>query len=114
MFVQHNPKNFHVMYPNTMRHWSPRSEAFAGGDSLLTAISRGWEIHSEVTRERFWHAGVRCVSIYHFRLRKGEREIVMPVLENPYITRMLFNTDFDVIEQDESSSTTADAQQAVS
>lgn len=101
MFLQPNPLNFHVMYPNTNRHWSPRSEAYAGGDSLLTAIQRGWQISNAVVRERYWHAGSRCVSIYHFRLRKGDREITMPVLENPYVTRMLFISPFDVIEADE-------------
>ncbi len=97
MFLQPNPKNFHVQYPNINRHWSPRSEEFAGGDSLLTAIMRGWEVGDTVIKEEHWHAGVRLVSVYRFKLRRGEREITMPVLENPYVTRMLFMEAFEVV-----------------
>ena len=100
MFLKITPKNFHVQYPNILRHWSPRSEAFAGGDNLMTAVSRGWEVGNQVTCQKFWHAGVRCVSVYHFTLRKGDTEISMPVIENPYITRMLFTGPFEVIDEE--------------
>ena len=98
MFLKVTPKNFHVQYPNILRHWSPRSEAYAGGDNLLTAMNRGWEVGNVVTCQKYYHAGVRCVSIYEFTLRKNGTEIKMPVLENPYITRMLYMGPFEVVD----------------
>ena len=73
MFMQPDPKNFHVQYIDVNRHWSPRSEKYAGGDNLLTAIMRGWEIGNLVTLEQHWNKSGRCVSIYTFLLRKGDR-----------------------------------------
>lgn len=106
MFLPIDPKNFHVQYANVQRHWSPRSEQFAGGDALLTAIERGWEFKETVMREVYWHGGSRGVAIYHFTLRKGDREIEMPVIENPYVTRLLYMSplnvvDIEPVEQDE-------------
>ena len=97
MFLNPNPKNFHVQYPDVNRHWSQRSESFAGADSLVTAMMRGWDISHEVHKEEYWLDGARCVNLYHFRLRKNDREIVMPVLENPYVTRLLFMSPFEVM-----------------
>lgn len=103
MFMQPTPKNYHVQYLDVTHHWSPRSEAFAGGDALLTALQRGWEVANTVEEEKYWHADVRAVSVYRFTLRRGDQEIIMPVIENPYVTRMLFMEPFDVVERDEES-----------
>jgi hypothetical protein len=99
MFIQPNPKNFHIQYLDVNRHWSPRSEKFAGGDNLLTALMRGWEISDKVEKESYWHAGVRQITVYHFRLRRNDQEIAMPVLANPYVNRMLFTSPFSVVER---------------
>jgi hypothetical protein len=101
VFLQPDSKNFHVQYPDVNRHWSPNSEDYAGGDCLLTAINRGWEIGNEVVKEEHWHAGVRMVAVYRFRLRRGDQEIVMPVIENPYVTRLLYMSPFEVTEAKE-------------
>ncbi|MEO1664796.1 MAG: hypothetical protein AAFU54_09170 [Chloroflexota bacterium] len=100
MFLQPNPKNYHAQYPNINRHWSPKSEDFAGGDSLLTALSRGWKVGHTVVREEHWHAGVRLVCVYRFTLRKGDIEINMPVIGNPYVMRMLYMEPFEIIGED--------------
>ncbi len=97
MFSQLTPKNFHVQYLDVNRHWSPRSEQFAGGDNLITAIMRGWEVSETVYKEDLWHAGVRQAALYHFHLTRDEREITMPVVENPYVTRMLYTSPFEVL-----------------
>ncbi len=93
MFLQPNPTNFHVQYLDVSRHWATESESYAGGDSLITALQRGWEISNQVVQEQYWHAGVRCTSIYHFQLRRDGEMMTMPVLENPYITRLLWDND---------------------
>jgi len=100
MFLQPNPKNYHVQYPNINRHWSPRSEKYAGGDHLMTAIARGWEIGHSVIREEHWHAGVRLVCVYYFQLRRGDQEITMPVIGNPYVTRMLYMEPFEIVTRE--------------
>jgi hypothetical protein len=97
MFLTPNTSNFHVQYPDVNRHWSPRSERFAGGDSLMTALLRGWSIGDTVVCERFYHGGSRPVAVYHFRLKKDDREINMPVIENPYVTRLLYMSPFEVV-----------------
>jgi len=109
-FVQPTPKNHHAQYLDVTHHWSPRSEKYAGGDCLLTAIQRGWEISETVEERKFWHGDARCVCVYEFTLRRDGEEVVMPVLENPYVTRLLFMDAFDVIEDE----TKPDQQQAVS
>jgi len=101
MFMQPAPKNYHVQYLDVTHHWSPRSQKFAGGDALLTALQRGWEVANAVEEEKYWHGDARAVSVYHFTLRRDGVEIAMPVIENPYVTRMLFMEPFDVIERNE-------------
>ena len=100
MFLNQNPKNFHVQYPDVNRHWSPRSEEFAGADCLVTAMMRGWDVDDHVGHEQIAHGVARIVNVYHFRLQKGDRQMVMPVLENPYVTRLLFTSPFQVIPAD--------------
>lgn len=103
MFLQPNAKNFHVQYFDVNRHWSPRSEKFAGADSLITAMNRGWAVSEDVVRHEHWHAGVRCVSVYHFTLRRDDTEITMPIIENPYVTRLLWSSEFNVVNADPNS-----------
>jgi hypothetical protein len=107
MFLTRNTTNFHVQYPDVTRHWSPRSEKFAGADSLVTAMMRGWDINDEVVCERIAQGPARMVNVYHFRMRKDDREITMPVLENPYVTRLLFTSPFDVIEMEDAENDAA-------
>jgi hypothetical protein len=98
MFQINNAKNFHVQYADVHRHWSPRSEQYAGGDCLLTAVLRGWEVSNRVEHEQIMQGAARSVNVYHFHMRKGDREIRMPVIENPYVTRLLFTSPFDVVQ----------------
>ena len=47
--VQENQQDERVHYQDiTSQHWSYSSEHYAGGDNLLTAIARGWEIDEVV------------------------------------------------------------------
>lgn len=84
-----NISNFHMQYLDvTSQHWHPGSERFAGGDHLLTAIEKGWEI-SECALVTHWYAGMRAVKIYHFVLKRGDQQMTMPVIDNPYIQRLI-------------------------
>lgn len=81
--------NSHFMYMDVVRHWSPESEAYAGGDALVTQLNKGWDIQETVFFEEYWHAGTRPVLIYHIDLVRGDDTLHMPVLSNPYIRRLV-------------------------
>lgn len=85
----------------TSQHWSYSSECYAGGDNLLTAIARGWEIDKIVTRRRHWFAGMRCIEIFHFTIRRDEVVADMAVLGNPYVYRYLAGGSHHLVEQED-------------
>ncbi len=97
--------NYHFQYMDvSSQHWSFSSEKLAGGDNLLTALSRGWQLDDTVKMETVWYAGMRSSTIYHFTLVKGEQEIRMPVLSNPYVNRMVkLEEDLKVVPIDEAA-----------
>lgn len=96
-----NITNYHVQYSEvTTQHWDPSSETFAGGDQLMTAIANKWDIE-RCELIRHWYAGMRSVRLYKFTLSKGDNTITMPVLDNPYIERFIFDEDIDLIEGEE-------------
>ena len=91
------------LYPQRQdisQHWSYSSERYAGGDNLLTAIARGWDIDPLVTLRRHWFAGMRCIEVYHFTIRRAGIEADMAVLGNPYVTRFLASHAYELIEAD--------------
>lgn len=81
--------NLHSYYPDMIQYWSSLSEKFATGGALLTRLRRGWQIDHVCYAEEFWHAGTRPVVVYHFDLTRGDEIECMPVLNNPYVTRMI-------------------------
>jgi hypothetical protein len=74
----------HYQYLDVKRHWCPRSEAFTGGDALVTFLHNGWELAGDVAYEEEWRAG-RPVSIYFFPLARHGEHVLMPVIVNPYV-----------------------------
>ncbi len=88
--------NYHVSYPDVYRYWSPSCEPFAGGDSLLTAMRKGWSVDKTVYAEEFWLGGMRLVVILHFQIQRGDRVISMPVISNPAVRRLLYTENFEV------------------
>ncbi|MCY3575404.1 MAG: hypothetical protein OXG92_01425 [Chloroflexi bacterium] len=80
------------------QHWSYSSERYAGGDNLLTAIERGWTIDLRVVLRRQWFAGMRCIEIYHFTIRRADVVADMAVLGNPYVTRFLASQPYELVE----------------
>lgn len=87
--VAFDASNAHFDYMDVVRHWSPLSEHYAGGDALLTLLNDGWEISETVFYEEIWHAGSRLVLVYHMDLVRDDALMRVPVLSNPYIRRLV-------------------------
>lgn len=90
-------QNYHIQYPGvTNQHWHPGSGKYAGGDHLLTALTDGWDMVncSQVTHT---YAGMRFVTVYEFLLQRSGEQMVMPVINNPYIERFLQTSGISVI-----------------
>ena len=99
--MNQNQVNFHVQYQDiTSQHWSYSSERFAGGDNLLTALSRGWEIEEKVQLKRHWFAGMRCIEIFHFTIQRDDKTVDMPVVGNPYVYRFVKTHNLEIIEDE--------------
>ncbi len=71
------------------RHWSPGSQIFVGGDTLLTALDSGWEIAGTVLRHEYLCISDRCTYVYHLELHRDRTIISMSVIENPWVVRIL-------------------------
>lgn len=70
------------------RHWSPQSEDYAPAEALQVYLADGWELDRQVSVELFLH-NKRSTHIYYFKLRRGDIEVWMPVLENPVVLRLI-------------------------
>jgi hypothetical protein len=81
---------------NIYRHWHPASEAYAGGDSLATALYLGWTMVEIVYREEHWRAG-RCSMVFHVTLERDGETMVMPVISNPYVRRFLNESPVQIV-----------------
>jgi hypothetical protein len=79
----------HRSYFSFVSHWHMDSEPFTGGDALFTALTKGWELDENVMCEAYWHYGSRRVLVYLFELRRGDEVVIMPVVDNPYVSRLL-------------------------
>ena len=82
--------DFHVDYPDIVRHWSPISEKFAGADGFITALRNGWQVVGDIYHETFWHAGTRLTGVFHITLKRGDEVMEMPVISNPYARRLMY------------------------
>lgn len=87
--VAFDARNAHAEYMDVVRHWSPESEAYAGGDALVTFLNQDWRLGETVLVEEYWHAGTRLVLIYHIDLVRENDVLRMPVLTNPYVRRLI-------------------------
>ena len=88
--------DFHTDYSEVHRHWDPRSERFAGGDALITAMRGGWRLMEPIFEQEYWHSGMRRISVYHATLERDGVRVVMPVLANPFIRRRISGCPLDV------------------
>ena len=81
--------NFHADYPDIKRYWSSISQRIAGGDNLLTALQRNWQIIGDIYEEQFWHGGSRLVTVYHIELSKNGITVFMPVITTPFVRKVV-------------------------
>jgi hypothetical protein len=95
-----NLSNYHYAYMSMIRHWHPQSEKYTGGDALFTALENGWDMDEEVECQEHWFAGSRGVTIYHFRLRRGDERMVMPVITTPYVRRLIRDSKIKVVKHE--------------
>ena len=84
-----NPQGMHEYYTATDRHWHAGSESYTGGDSLLTALRNGWSLLNLAYEQNLDLRGGRSVCVYYFQLIRSSERIVMPIIENPFIERLL-------------------------
>ncbi|NDJ62978.1 MAG: hypothetical protein GYB67_17795 [Chloroflexi bacterium] len=95
MMIQ-SSQNFHTDYPDLTRYWRPASKQYAGGDALLTAIQKNWALHETCWIEEYWHAGSRPVKVYYFDLERDGEKMFMPVINNPYVSRLIARFGLEV------------------
>lgn len=81
--------NYHVDYLQVTQHWSEESEAYAGGDGLVTLLSEGWALTRKVREEDVYFGGNRHTSLYYLEIEKDGETRVIPVAHNPYINRII-------------------------
>ena len=95
--ITFDSSNAHFEYMDVVRHWSPTSENFAGGDVIVTLLTgEGWKIGETIFCEEYWCAGSRLVTIYHMELHRSGETMTVPVLANPYVRRMVASTMFQL------------------
>ncbi len=94
--------DFHVDYMDVTQHWHPHSQQYAGGDHLLTALYRGWQMDEVIFREEHWFAGMRHVVVYYFELTRDDDAMTMPVISTPFVTRLIRNSEVQVLAIEES------------
>lgn len=95
--IAFDASNSHFDYLDVIRHWSPNSEKYAGGDALMTFLLNGWNIKDAIFYEEHWHSGVRMVMVYYFQLEYQGENCLMPVLDNPYVNRLVYSLPFPVL-----------------
>ncbi len=82
--------NLHYSYMDKIRHWHSESERYTGGDALYTAIENGWTMGEVVGYEDYERAGMEgVIAVYYFELVRGSERLTMPVLNNPFIRRLI-------------------------
>lgn len=94
--LPNTPQNHHVEYMDVTQHWSPNSEAYAGGDGLITLLAQGWELAETVYTETVDYNGMRRAIVYHVEVRRGEQAMVMQVVHNPYVSRLIAHHGLNV------------------
>ncbi len=82
------------------RHYCPKSEAYTGVDSLLSAFYRGWLPSQIVYRHQVWR-GSRPVNIYYFELRHNDELMTMPIIENPHVVTLIEKYELSIITRSE-------------
>jgi hypothetical protein len=73
------------------RHWCPKSEAYTGCDSLLSALDCGWNLRTNLKIYRH-PQGSRSSLTFAVLLEKDNRLVEMRIVDSPSIRRVLRRT----------------------
>ena len=103
--VNSGSSDYHVDYVDVTQHWHSKSQRYAGGDCLVTALDSGWDVR-EIWCETHWFAGMRSVTVYYFELERGQEKMTMPVIHTPYITHLIMQMGQQVRDVSECSGKT--------
>ncbi len=95
-------QNFNV---EEYRHWSPRSQTYTSADVLQQYLRAGWQLFETVTVESFILGAGRRVSVYHFILSQGEREIDLPIVCSPIVLRLIMEHNLNVVRLEQEINT---------
>ena len=88
----------HEKFTEQDLHWCPKSEEYAAGNHLLTALRSGWRLAKpEIKAEQVWKNGSRLLTVYHFALTRNHQTMRMPVLSNPYVERYIIQNRIHVV-----------------
>jgi hypothetical protein len=93
----YNPEGIYQRYTTDDRHWCPRSESYTGADSLITAQRNGWQMIGLAYQQQILLRGGRYTTLYYFELERAGEHVLMPIVNNPFVTRMLRNYRMDVL-----------------
>jgi len=77
--------------PSQFRYWSP-SQRYASGDQLARCLQEGWGLGEEVLVETHWFGEARFVNIYRVTLVRGDQQVTMHVMSNPFVRQLLRDT----------------------
>lgn len=96
--------DLHFQYPDVVQHWHPQSQPYAGADALMTVLGTGWKTGETVILENRWFSGRRCVGICRFELKRGDETVVMPIIVNPYVERLIWEHQLQVVPAERAES----------
>lgn len=74
--------------PSQFRYWSP-SQRYASGDQLARCLQEGWGLGEEVLVETHWFGEARFINIYRVTLIRGDQQVTMRVMSNPFVRQLL-------------------------
>lgn len=101
-----NPEGTHTKYTETDRHFAPCSETYTGADSLITAERNGWRTFNVVYRETLELSGGRETALYYFKLHRDGSSMIMPIVRNPFVTKLLARRRMRVLPTSNTSTET--------
>lgn len=87
-----NDPHCNTDYLDVSQHWSASTEAYAGGDVLITFLLEGW-LFMHAQKEVIWFGVNRRTTMYHVTLYRDGMTFNLPVLENPYIKRIIMQEE---------------------
>jgi hypothetical protein len=99
------PDLFRPKIAENRRHWSPQSEEYASGEVLLHALEDDWHVQGVIFRQEVWLTGDRRTYVYHLELARGNETLKMKMVNNPFITRLIYKLNVQVVRRNERKST---------